>query len=285
MIPLPCGKCPGCVSKRVSGWSIRLMKEEERCSSSYFVTLTYDTTHAPMVRNGMSLCKEDLQLFFKRLRKYQRKIERRRLIEEFTPIMTKQQLKQLLKNYKYGKITYYAVGEYGSKSMRPHYHLILFNTDVEAVIQAWKKDGKEIGTSHFGTVTEASIGYSLKYISKPSRVPQFPGDQRQPEFALMSKRIGDNYINENNHRWHKSALHERCYIPLPGNKKAPIPRYYKEKIYSKEQLGWLKGIMEAISFDNDIENHRYKDYDKRKVEADKAAFKKMYQSSTKNTSI
>lgn len=257
-IPLPCGRCPGCVAKRVSGWSFRLMQEEKRSSSALFVTMTYDTRYVPITKKGfMSVSKTDLQKFFKRLRK--------------------------LNNY--GSIKYYAAAEYGSKSYRPHYHIILFNAKHENVITAWKQDGKEIGSVHFGTVTEASIGYSLKYISKPKRIPLHTNDDREPEFALMSKKLGNNYITEEIHRWHKSDLENRMYIPLKDGKKAPIPRYIKEKLYSKEQLGWLKGIMEGVSLDREIENHQYENYDERKVQADLAAFRKMYKSSTKNTTI
>lgn len=114
----------------------------------------------------MSLCKRDLQLFFKRLRK---KTD--------------------------GKVIYYAVGEYGSNYSRPHYHIILFNAQQQDVITAWTKDGKEIGSVYFGQVAEASIGYTLKYISKEKRIPLHANDDRQREFSLMSKGIGKNYIN------------------------------------------------------------------------------------------
>lgn len=34
------------------------------------------------------------------------------------------------------------------------------------------------------------------------------------------------------------------YLPLKDGKKAPIPRYYKERIYTSEEKGFLKGQME-----------------------------------------
>lgn len=170
LTPLPCGKCPACVRRRVSGWSFRLMQEDKRSDLSLFVTLTYDTLTVPITRNGfMSLKKEDIQLFIKRLRKYADRNSK--------------------------PIRYYCAGEYGSKYMRPHYHLIMFNAKHEHVIAAWKREGKEIGAVHFGTVTEASVGYSLKYISKAKTIPLHSNDDRLPEFALMSKHLGDNYIN------------------------------------------------------------------------------------------
>lgn len=163
LVPLPCGKCPPCVKRRVSGWSFRLMKEGEVSSLSLFVTLTYDTNYVPITEKGfMTLDKTDIQKFLKRLRKKANQNER---------------------------IKYYCAGEYGTDRHRPHYHLILFNAKHQDIIDAWvhPETKKAIGTIYFGNVQEASIGYTLKYISKPRIIPIHRNDDRQPEFALMSK--------------------------------------------------------------------------------------------------
>ena len=92
-VPFPCGKCPPCMRRRVSGWSFRLVKHGEQSNSALFVTLTYEDEKIPISKNGLqTLDKTDLQKFFKRLRK---------LTHE--------------------KISYYAVGEYGDKTQRPRY--------------------------------------------------------------------------------------------------------------------------------------------------------------------
>jgi len=156
---LPCGKCPNCMKRRTSGWSFRLVKEGERSETALFVTLTYDTKHVPITNNGFkSLDKSALQLFMKRLRKLSNK-----------------------------KLKYYAIGEYGGKRHRPHYHLIIFNADAELVEKAWsyyKPGGRydPIGSVFIGTVTEASIGYTLKYMQKKPIIPRHDRDDRQKEF-------------------------------------------------------------------------------------------------------
>lgn len=162
----PCGKCPPCLKRRASAWSFRLMKEERLFDKSMFLTLTYNNKYIPLTSNGfMSLRKVDVQLFIKRLRKSLPDV----------------------------KIKYYAVGEYGGKTMRPHYHLILFGADPVSVTKAWCYEDKvtrvrsSIGQCHFGVVTGASIGYSLKYMQKPGKIPLHARDDRQKEFALMSK--------------------------------------------------------------------------------------------------
>lgn len=169
LLPLPCGKCPTCVARRVSGWSYRLVKEGELHSLSYFVTLTYSTSHVPITAKGyMSLRKRDIQLFLKRLRKIK---------------------------YNAGDKSptkYYCAGEYGTHGARPHYHIILFGCQQQDIITAWTDPETKtpIGEIHFGKVEAASIGYSLKYISKATRVPEHKNDDRQPESSLMSKNLG-----------------------------------------------------------------------------------------------
>lgn len=125
----------------------------------------------------MGLCKRDLQLFFKRLRKAH-------------PVGTI-------------PLKYYAVGEYGGKTYRPHYHIILFNSAIELMVdktdllrlQATSFDGHsevkciqwDKGHMTVGRCTPASVGYTLKYISKQKKIPEYKGDDRLPEFSLMSK--------------------------------------------------------------------------------------------------
>lgn len=220
----PCGSCVYCRARRASSWSFRLQNHIRKNPLASFVTLTYNTDHVPITKAGrMSLDKTDITKFIKRLR----------IIQE------RQQQKFFSKNYitkYYGKkITYYAAGEYGTRYSRPHYHLILHNAAPENVIKAWvsPQTGKPIGTIFFGTVTPASIGYTLKYISKESKVPQYKGDDRISEFQRMSKGIGLDYITPGIVRWHLSDLFDRCYGQLPHSDiKVALPRYYKDRIYT-----------------------------------------------------
>lgn len=170
-ISVPCGKCEKCTKRRISGWSFRLIQQDKIAQTSYFITLTYDPKKVPITRNGfMVLDKKHLQNFFKRLRKS----------HEGLPIRDRND-----------PIKYYAVGEYGGKSYRPHYHIILFNSKLELIQEAWN-----MGQVHYGDVTGASVGYTMKYISKPRRIPMHINDDRIPEFALMSKGLGSNYLKK-----------------------------------------------------------------------------------------
>lgn len=204
MQQVPCtNKCPDCKARRAAWWSFRLMVEEKVCSSAYFITLTYDTEFVPITRNGFkTVTKRDPQLFFKKLRKY-------------NPV----------------GIKYYLAAEYGSNTYRPHYHVILFNCSEKSIVQAWSQ-----GNVWYGTVSGASVGYTLKYISKSSRIPLHINDDRVPEFGLMSKGLGKSYLTDAMLKWHTDDLYNRMYCNLTDGRKIAMPRYFRKKIYTEAEL-------------------------------------------------
>lgn len=210
-VPVPCGKCPDCKGRRTSGWSFRLMQEEKRSMTAQFITLTYDTNHVPITRNGyMSLDKRHVQLFFKRLRKAH---SRDPIGKRMPPIK------------------YYAVGEYGGKTKRPHYHAIILNAHLPLIQRAW-----ELGSVHYGTVTGASVGYTLKYMQKESKIPMHRNDDRLREFSLMSKGIGEAYLTQAMVKWHHADMLNRMYVTTEQGQKVSMPRYYKQKIFVETEL-------------------------------------------------
>jgi hypothetical protein len=204
-VPVPCGKCPACLSRRTSVWTFRLKQHAKNAISSHFVTLTYDTRYVPISSRGfLTLDKRDVQLYFKKLRKAHGK--------------------------NHEPIKYYLAGEYGSKTYRPHYHIILFNADIELIHKAWDK-----GEVHIGELTEASAAYTAKYINKGKIIPMHQNDDRLPEFSLMSKKLGLNYLSEKIIRYHRADI-ERNYLTLEDGKKISLPRYYRQKIWTEKQL-------------------------------------------------
>lgn len=202
-VPVPCSRCPNCKRSRVSQWTFRLQQEDRISSSSYFITLTYDTRHVPISPNGfMTLRKEDIQLFWKRLRKYQK-----------------------------AKIKYYLAGEYGEKTWRPHYHAIVFNVeDPEYFNKAW-----QLGNVHVGKVSGASIAYTAKYIDKNKRIPVHRNDDRMPERSFMSKGLGKNYLTPQIRAWHKAKPNERNYVSRHDGVKLSMPRYYRDELFTETE--------------------------------------------------
>ena len=116
---IPCGKCLNCKKKRRSDWSLRLEHEYLYSDSALFITLTYNDASIPRNRGIATLNKKDLQDYIKRLRNSHVAYVSRELG------IRKSEVKNVSK-----QIRYYAVGEYGSKTNRPHYHILLFNYDI-----------------------------------------------------------------------------------------------------------------------------------------------------------
>lgn len=225
--PVACGKCMNCRNKRISGWAARLMKEDMHSSMSFFVTFTYDPAHVMFCEKGRpTLWPSHLTNYWKLLRK---------------------------KNVKF---KYYACGEYGSNRKRPHYHAILFIKEttlsptqvINLIDSTWVH-----GETFSGTVTAESIAYTLKYISKKGSVPEYAGDKRHAEFQRSSKGLGLDYLQKIGH-WHLDDLLNRAYIPLQGGGKAPIPRYYKDRIYTLEQRLLIGQHMEETQYRPDYHN-------------------------------
>lgn len=151
----------------------------------------------------MTLKKADFQNFMKRLRKLQSE-----------------------------KIKYYAVGEYGSKRQRPHYHAIIFNVQKDEFIRdAWTLNNDQIGTVHIGRVSSDSIAYTCKYMDKGYSVPKHSRDDRSREFSLMSKGLGKSFITEKMKKFYNSNLSIN-YVWQNGYKK-PMPRYFRNKILTE----------------------------------------------------
>lgn len=198
-IVVPCGQCAFCSATKRSDWALRLHYESKKHDVKKFVTLTYADPHL-VWRDGVSqLHKRHLQLWFKKVRKA---------------------------GY---KIRYYGVGEYGSRTFRPHYHVILFGSVPDAVLrECWS-----FGHVHIGTVTDQSIMYTLGYIVNGKGWQM--RTKRERPFALMSLRpaIGSNYLSPAMVRWHKSD--RKNYAIIDGTKRH-LPRYYKTKIFSKVDL-------------------------------------------------
>lgn len=127
-------------------------------SENLFLTLTYGPVNLP---EDEAVNPRDLQLFIKRLRQ----------------------------NVLPTQFRYFAVGEYGDKTMRPHYHLALFGLGAsheEAIRKAWP-----LGHIMIGTFTTASASYIGGYVTKKMTKKDDPRlNGRHPEFTRMSNRPG-----------------------------------------------------------------------------------------------
>lgn len=215
-LKLPCGQCIGCRLERSRQWAMRLMHEKQFHDVSLFLTLTYRDADLPV---GRTLVKRDLQLFMKRVRK------------------------------KFGKCRYFAAGEYGETTKRPHYHMILFGIDFSDKRQYTRFSGQPLYTSKIlddlwghgeckiGDVSFESCAYVARYICD-----KITGDAARdwyvsvdsdgevhevcPEFVVMSRRpgIGMSWFEKfGKHAYELGSV-------VVNNKEVRPPRFYDVKM-------------------------------------------------------
>lgn len=229
-LTVPCGKCLQCRIQKRREWSLRMLHELDVWDKAVFLTLTYNDVslpyNGPYMLSGPgdkyqykspigpvldcwpSLCKEDLQKFWKRLRK----------------------------NHGSKTIKYFACGEYGDSTQRPHYHAIIYGLgfsrdDRNTIMACWPFcdwHQKTIAEKSFGIVQPESIQYVAQYIDKKYSgdlaVEEYYARAREPTFRVGSQGLGLNYIDKN-----KETMVQNGYVTQSGNKRS-IPRYYLNKL-------------------------------------------------------
>jgi len=212
---VPCGSCPQCSRNKINSWVFRIKQELKQATNPLFTLLTYDNENQPLINNTPTLCKRDIQLWMKKLRK------------EYSKFSDKQ-------------IRYYLVGEYGEKTKRPHYHAIIMN--VEPAYQYLLEKTWSMGfVNPRPLLSTDGVFYTLKYISKPKSNNT---SEIQKEFSLMSKNLGSNYVTYSTIRHHQHI--ENSYVIL-NDYKIPLPRYYKNKFLTPEQQAQLTKRMQLLS--------------------------------------
>lgn len=202
-----CGSCIVCRKQRAREWALRLEHEKLYSCFEIFTTLTYEQKYVPKCYSVI-MC--DVQYFFKRLRK----------------------------NTK-SKIKYYAVGEYGGKFGRPHYHMLLYVYDKKYTEEEWMgkyvngivlkegliREAWPYGFVFNGTVQEGSINYVVEYQDK--QIMKHYGvklNNRRSPFRIMSQGIGEKYLIDN-----AKELNDNLGVKI-RDKIVALPRYYKKKL-------------------------------------------------------
>ncbi|AXL14427.1 replication initiator protein [Microviridae sp.] len=229
-LDIPCGKCDGCLATASREWGIRCYHESTQHDRNAFVTLTYDDEHYP--EDG-KISVDILQNFIKRLR------------EQVKP----------------AKLRYFACGEYGELTRRPHYHLLVFGMDFrggeeiineqgdyssQIIANSWDK-----GHNMCANVSPASCFYVAGYETKKIGDPDiFKLQSRRP---AIGRAFTDKYIDE-------IANMGKIVI---GGREWPIPAVYFQ--WHPEKL--LERQKEAETYNLSKDFHEKWEQNRHKIKA------------------
>ena len=248
-VRVPCGQCIGCRLEYSRQWAIRCVLEAKLHpdNTCWFVTLTYDEEHCffnsyacdtdtgEVIYPVRSLTPSDLTKFLKDLRRYY--------------------------SYHFGldDIRFFASGEYGSKNMRPHFHLILFNCPIpdlkpfgyqkrsdftyyesDIFTKVWKKGFVCIGELSFD-----SCAYVAKYMLKKHKGPDseiyYKSHGLVPEFSRMSRNpgIARSWYDKNKDKIYQFdslgiSVGKQSYVPKP-------PAYF-DRLFAFEEPEIIEDI-------------------------------------------
>lgn len=233
-----CGQCLPCRINRRRLWSHRIMLEALCHTDNCFLTLTYAPESMPISisrntgKEMGSLEPKDLELWLKRLR------------EAVAPL----------------RFRFYAVGEYGDTTWRPHYHVCLFGfapcvrgrtlqhfatgerlwneccPRCRLVGKTWKK-----GIVDLGELNPSTASYCAEYtVKKMTKFTDPRLDGRHPEFSRMSRHPGIGadamwQVASDMLRW---SLETRDDVPNAlshGKRQLPLGRYLMGKL--RERTG------------------------------------------------
>lgn len=207
-LQLPCGRCIGCRIQRTQAWATRCMHEASLYDQNSFVTLTYDDEHYKP-----SLDYADFQRFVRSLRRTR-------------------------------PVRFFAAGEYGETTQRPHWHALLFGvgwSDTFPVgLGLYGSHDLEkhwpYGFSSIGEVTHQSAAYVASYTIKKVTGPAAAEHYKRvhlatgeivavaPEMARMSLKpgIGKRWIEK---YWPEVYRARDAVVKQGGHSQRP-PRYY-----------------------------------------------------------
>lgn len=223
-LDLPCQECIGCQRTKARDWAIRCHLESQQHDYSVFTTLTYREESVPW-----TLSPYHLSTFMKKLRQ--------RVRRQFG---------------KDRRLRYFASGEYGPRTHRPHYHALVFGADpsMAGIIEAaW-------GLGHCRTeeISARRIAYVAGYAAKQTGWKQRArtcdpetGELWQPPFIIMSrggrhgKGIGA-HARQWTSSWRKSAIY--------AGHEVPVPRYLHEawkQTATPEQQEELNRELDALT--------------------------------------
>lgn len=219
-----CGQCMPCRVNKRRIWSHRIMLEGKLWPFNTMATLTYEDEKVPRLEDGRGI------LNLKHIQDW---------------------LKRIRKAYEPSRLRYFACGEYGEQTWRPHYHVMLFNYPNCVYGQSrysnitrnccpacdLVRDTWTFGNVMLCELNDSTSSYIAGYVTKKMTHPDDPRLKGLvPEFARMSLKpgIGADFMHEVASTLMEFNLDEKL-VDVPStlrhaNRVMPLGRYLTRKL-------------------------------------------------------
>lgn len=218
-VTVPCGKCIGCKLDYSKKWADRMLLELQKTGKGLFVTLTYDNEHAHWTMwedTGISILDNSLQEECCKKGWY---FDGNHWCKPLYATVDKRDcqlwMKSLREYYDGIRIRFYLCSEYGPKTLRPHYHCILFGIDRGDIGDCVLVGQNELGQNYYKSeilkkiwkngnvlvsdVSYQTMAYVARYVNKKLVEDSHYAERNvEKEFCLMSRRpgIGRSYLED-----------------------------------------------------------------------------------------
>lgn len=190
-----CRECWQCKERRIDDWVGRNIAESKTAKASHVVTLTYGEDRSvggiDHLRASV-LTYSDVQKYFKYLR-----------VEGFP-------------------VRYFAVGEYGSKKGRAHWHVILYwqkAVPAHSLRENFTEKHWTHGLSYWDGASAEAVRYACKYLQKA------PDDEHLQGFGPMPSKkppLGDAYFRELASRYVEAGIAPQdAFYSFPDVRRVP----------------------------------------------------------------
>lgn len=210
-VPVGCGRCIECKTKKANAWKIRLNEEVRTDNTGQFVTLTFSEEELDKIKKNIN--KSNLYTY--------------EIDNECASYAVRHFLELWRKHHK-KSVKHWLITELGTtRTERIHLHGVIFTNKPEQIQKIWK-----YGFVYLGKwVNEQTINYISKYVTKTDKTHKEYNSK-----IFTSKGIGSNYLNraDSLRNEFKDTDTDEIYKTKKGQKIA-LPIYYRNKLWTEDE--------------------------------------------------
>lgn len=298
---IPCQHCWACKLNYSAEWATRNMLETLDHETAFFITLTYDDEHLPILENTTYIQKFDLGY---------KTVELPETIENdgtwiegsLWPDHVKTFINSLRKHFNRlgtNNIRYFYCGEYGETTQRPHYHMLIYGLPMDItqnydyhidkqfkehwknpiIDQYWPYGMHDIANVEWSSAAYVSR-YCMKKIYEEENSDQWYAEHgKLKEFICMSRKpgIGMNYYQKNKFKIYEND--SMIMKTVKGNTGSFKPPKAFDKLFKEEYPDQFEKIEKhrkkcaERSRRNSYRLSNYTDLERLQMKAEKVATK------------